>query len=76
MEVFEVPITIYKTQNIKVNANSLEEAKNNIKKHMHSQRQLFTFDDIEDAIIIERKEIEHAIPKMCLLWDRIIRGRD
>ena len=76
MEIFEIPITIYKTQKMLVNANSLEEAKNNIKKHMQLQRQLFVFDDVEDAIIIERKEIKYVIPKMLSMWDRINRGRD
>jgi ribosomal protein L16/L10AE len=76
MEIFEIPITIYKTQKIRVNANSLEEAKHNIKKHMHSQKQLFVFDEISEAIIIERKEIEHVISQMSVMWDRINKRRD
>ena len=43
---------------------------------MQLQRQLFVFDDVEDAIIIERKEIKYVIPKMLSMWDRINRGRD
>lgn len=76
METFEIPIIIYKNQKIRVQANNLKEAKVNIKKHMHSQRLLFKFDDITDAIIVERKEIEYVIPQMSVMWDRINKRRD
>ena len=61
---------------MKVQANTLEEAKHIIKNHMKSQRVLFEFYDETEIIISERKETLDVIPKMSLLWDYIKRGRD
>jgi hypothetical protein len=64
MEMFEVCVTIYKPQRLRVPAETLEEAKAKVKAQFRSQRLLFEFDDITDAIIIEKKEIPDVIPQM------------
>jgi hypothetical protein len=64
MEMFEICVTIYKPQRLRVPAETLEEAKNKVKAQLRSQRLLFEFDDITDAIIVERKEIPDVIPQM------------